>query len=379
MKKYMIAMLFALSLLLFLPSCDKSDTPPDDTTATKDWRNAIEYEGNFYVNSQTKLLYSLDRGTITLWDNSGDGSVLQELEYNSAEDGAIESLTVEDINLDGNNDMKTIYSETEAGKKYNLWLWDATNGKYVSCKGFRAVNDPVVSEDGKTVSGIEDKGIFGRIETVFSFTEDLALEQVSGIITNETEIASAVSDALLGGEPVEKTENLIEINEEKCTVYTVGTGDSKAGYIVCSPSAFWYIDRGCVGVYKNITDSAGTYKEGVYMGEAGETANICAELYGCDVGELTIDSIDMGTVVDLSYNEDGVVIMPDPEAEIVGSSANGYRFYRGGEFLCHILKTESGKFYCCDSQLSGDMYYHLISAAGETTLTEGSVAEFYIE
>ncbi|MBR6650758.1 MAG: hypothetical protein IKL36_05030, partial [Clostridia bacterium] len=78
MKKK-ITLLLAILLMLNITGCKDDVDTPEETKKPNDWRNTIEYEGNFYVNSETKLLYALDKGTITLWDNAGEGDVLQVL------------------------------------------------------------------------------------------------------------------------------------------------------------------------------------------------------------------------------------------------------------------------------------------------------------
>ena len=105
-----MTLLLAVLLAFSLAGCKDSTHNTEETKKPSDWRNSIEYEGNFYVDSETKLLYALDKGTITLWDNSGNGDVLQVLDYNTAESDAIERLDIKDVNGDGSNDISTIFS-----------------------------------------------------------------------------------------------------------------------------------------------------------------------------------------------------------------------------------------------------------------------------
>ena len=95
-----------LCILLMLPlaaACGKK-MEAEDTAPVKqatDWRNQIEYDGSFYVSREIKLLYSLDKGTITLWDDGGTGKTLQTLTYDTAVTDAMENLIREDINGEG--------------------------------------------------------------------------------------------------------------------------------------------------------------------------------------------------------------------------------------------------------------------------------------
>jgi len=102
MKKICIlALVFAAVLCLF--SCNEAKGEPVVTTGkVTDWRNTIEYEGSFFVNKDRKMLYALDMGKITLWDNEGSGAPFQELKYDTSVADAIESIEKEDFNADGN-------------------------------------------------------------------------------------------------------------------------------------------------------------------------------------------------------------------------------------------------------------------------------------
>ncbi len=379
MKKK-ITLILALLLMLSFSACKDNNETDEETKKPSDWRNTIEYEGNFYVDSETKLLYALDTGTITLWDNSGTGEALQVLEYNSAESGAIESLNIKDINGDGANDISTVFSENEIGAKYNLWLWNKTEKKYKAINSYRNINNPVVSEDGTTVTGTLDCGIFGVVTSVYNFTESLTLEPVSVSIANADAIAQNISNALSGGATVALTEGTATIQGISCTTYAAQSGDSSAAYIAFSSDGVWYIDNGCIGVYKTIKDSNGAYEAGFYVDEAGEMADICAQLYACDVSQLTITGKSMGTLAQLDYDKEGnPIAITDTEAEPVGDEARGYAIAKDGQALCIMLKAGNSSYYCLDPNLSGDNYYHMVAASGEAKLVDFTASMYYIK
>lgn len=368
--------LLALLLILSMSSCKDDSSNTDETAKPSDWRNTIEYEGNFYVDSETKLLYALDKGTITLWDNAGEGDKLQILEYNSAESEAIESLEIKDFNGDGANDISTIFSENESGKKYNLWLWNKTDKKYKAVNNYRGINNPVLSDDLTTVTGMLDRGIFGVVTSVYTFTQQLTLEETSVTIANADIIAQSISDTLASGAPVTLGDGTATIQSIPCTVYT-----SDNAYIAFTSDGTWYIDRDCVGAYRIINEKDGGFEAGFYIDEAGEIADICAQLYGCDAGELTIKETDFGNILPCSYGEDGNVI-PSVDLEIdssKGEKANGYTIERNGETLCRMLKAEKSTYYCLDPDLSGDNYYHMVAASGETKLVDFTACNYYIQ
>ena len=377
MKKK-ITLLLAILLMLNITGCKDDVDTPEETKKPNDWRNTIEYEGNFYVDSETKLLYALDKGTITLWDNAGEGDVLQVLEYNSAESEAIESLEIADVNGDASNDISTIFSENESGKKYNLWLWNKTDKKYKAVNNYRNITNPIVSEDHTTVTGTLDRGIFGVVTSVYTFTEQLTLEETSITIANADVIAQSISDAIAGGAKVSLGDGIATIQSLPCSVY-VAEG---AAYIAFTPDGNWFIDKGCVGAYKAIEDKDGSFVEGFYMDEAGELADICAQLYQCDVNELTITAAHMGTLVPLSYDAEGQVIAPEePEGDEIphGREAKGFTIAKDGTTLCNMVKAGNSSYFCLDPNLSGDDYYHMIAAAGETKLVDFTANQYYIQ
>ncbi len=374
--KRKITVILALLLAFSLCSCNKSQNGEEQATTTGDWRNTIEYEGSFFVDSKTKLLYALDKGTITLWNNSGDGSVLQVLDYNSAESAAIESLEIKDVNGDGANDISTIFSENEEGKKYNLWLWDSANGKYKDLNGYRKINDPVVSEDFSTITGTLDRGIFGIVESIYTFTEELSLEEISVCVSNADEVAKGITTALNLPE-AKQAEGEAFIQSTKCSVYTA---DNKA-YIAHTPNGYWYVDIGCVGAYKAISDNNGAFEAGVYVDEAGEITDVCATIYECNIEELTISETSIGNILPCSYDEDGNVL-PSNDLAIDashGEVAKGFTIERNGETLCRMLKSDNSTYYCLDPDLSGDNYYYVVSLNGESKLVEKTASNFYLK
>ena len=381
MKKKLLVLLTAFTIIASMTACQDETKANEETTAGGDWRNKIEYEGNFYVNRDTKLLYALDVGTITLWDNGGNGEQLQVLEYNSAESGAIESLEIEDFNGDGDCDISTVFSESEEGSKYNLWLWDSANGKYKECKAYRNVNNPVISEDKTTVTGKLDKGIFGTVVSTYTFTEELGIELTATAIDSSDRIAKAISNALVNASEVALTEGVANIQGVPCTVYAASSDGEQTAYIAHTTDSYWYIDSGCVGVYRMINDTDGKYTAGGYVDEAGPIADFCSELYKCDVSALTITEKTMGIIAPLSYNEEGVIILPEiPDGEVPdGMEAKGYAFSLDGKELCIMLVAENSAYYCYDPNLTGDQYFYLVSSSGEAAIVPQTASQYFIQ
>ena len=134
MKKMLFAMA-AVLVAICLASCGAEGKTEEETTQQKeDWRNTIEYEGSFFVNEGKKMLYALDKGSITIWDNAGEGTALQVIKYDTSVSDAIERIEKEDYNGDENTDIRIIYSESEKGTRYNLYLWSDKAGRFVECQ-----------------------------------------------------------------------------------------------------------------------------------------------------------------------------------------------------------------------------------------------------
>lgn len=113
MKKRRIVLplcLILCALLMF--SCQKAEEGSEtEETREKNWRDSIEYEGSFYVSDGIKYLYAVKKGKITLWDDSKDGNVKQELSYDSTAEDVADRLERIDENGDGYTDLRLIYDE----------------------------------------------------------------------------------------------------------------------------------------------------------------------------------------------------------------------------------------------------------------------------
>ena len=346
---------FALGLciLLMLPlaaACGKK-TEAQNTTPVKqttDWRNQIEYDGSFYVSREIKLLYSLDKGTITLWDDGGTGEKLQTLTYDTAVSDAMENLIREDINGDGYADLQTIYSENQGEACYNLWLWDAESGKYVPCAAYRLVKNPIPDLDSGTISSVLETEGFGTVRSTYQFTETLTLELSSQIVEGADDIAMQIARTFTGAAAASLSDGEAEINGEACTVYTVGTGVSGSGaYIAYTPDAAWYADINCLGLYRAVDWNGSAYTLGHYMEDAGEAQDLARAVY--TAGDVTID---------ITATEEGF---------FGGRSAVQYTMEAEGNFLCKLCKPDLGGWYVT---VDGAAYYAM--SDGEV----GEVSEY---
>ncbi|MBR6676813.1 MAG: hypothetical protein IKL24_05730 [Clostridia bacterium] len=281
--KRIIVFAAALMCLFALCSCgEKKPAIDTNTPSSNDWRNTIEYEGSFFVNKELKMLYALDTGSITLWDNGGNGTPFQTLEYDTSVANAIERIETEDFSGDGNGDIRIIYSESGEGKRYTLFLWDVNTNKFAECRLYNTITDPVLNSEDNTVSGVWDLGIFGKVTRVYAFNETSGLDEVEIILHDAENVANKIAADTVGG-TVTLSENYITIDNKKCTLYISSEFGAENAYIVHSPEGEWYIDQYCFGFYRQCLDGGdGTVVLGKYVGKAGTAQHLANAIRGED-------------------------------------------------------------------------------------------------
>lgn len=352
---------FALGLciLLILPlaaSCGGKH-PADEAGTSRsstDWHNKIEYDGSFYVSPEIKLLYSLDKGSITLWDDGGEGDVLQKLSYDTTVSDAMENLIRTDVNGDGYADLQTVYSEEQGQICYNLWLWSGQTGQYRACGMYRLIKNPKSDPETGTVSSVFETEAFGTVQSTYQFTDTLDLEAISQEITDADTVASAIALALTGDAAVAPAAGPAKVGGEEYAAYTVGTGAGGSGaHIAYTPDATWYIDMQCLGMYRTVEWKEGAYVLGPYMDEAGEVQDL-ALAYEDTAQEITITARESG-YFDVR-------------------SAVRYTVEADGLPLCYLCKTESGSWYI---STDGSAYYDFVKgemgAGSEYTFLQGTI------
>lgn len=322
-NKKLLAVAVVLLASLTLASC-KSDSGEDETTAPDrplDWHNSIEYEGSFYVDKGTKLLYSLDRGEITLWDDAGGGSVLQTLKYDSTAPDAMERMEHIDINGDGCSDIRIIYDESD-GKRYNLWIWNQTRELYDVCSLYKDIRDPEAGENG-TVIGMTDNGVLGTVKKTYGFNDRLTLTEISSELLEADSAAAHIAEALSLGTAA-PAEGDTTIENVQCKAYTVSDekGDPTA-YLAYDPDGNWYIDVGALGFYRCVGyDKDVTIVPGIYTGEAGTVQQLAETAFS---GNITIE-----------YKATGFM---------GGKEAYRYSVNKDGAPCCYIVTAATGPWY----------------------------------
>lgn len=354
MKKLVLILLTAA--LLTVTSCGGKGQSEETDTAQGDWRNKIEYEGSFFVSESIKLLYALDTGTITLWDNKGSGDVLQVLKYDTSVSDAIERLEKKDLNGDGFTDLTTVFYETASEIKYNLWLWDNGTRSYTPCSIYKSIPNPVPDPESKTVTGTRKTEDFGTVSMQYRFTDGLSLDPVVIQIENAEEIGLKICENLLPGSTVTPAPGNATVNGTVCSVLIAEAGGASTGYIAYDTDASWYIDTGCVGAYKIIEADGGTYKAGEYTDDAGKAAEICRELCGEEGAEITVARKLSGKIED----EDALCFI----------------MQKNGAPYCALYKSSKEAWFF---KAEGDDTYYLVSSAGTAQLVEPAAVRFITE
>lgn len=352
MKKANIILCLVMAVLCLF-SCKKggSDELISGTDAVSaDWRDRIAYDGSVYVDEGTKILYSMDKGSITLWDNAGDGAPLQTLTYDSYYDKVFDTLDFEDVNMDGHKDITVIYKK-DTFTLYNLWLWNDAESSYTAVPLYKTIYDPIVSEDGKTVRGKKDMGMFGILEMTYTFGEDLSLTRTNIDISNAEEVASSMASQLVGQNSVKKTGTTVTINGEICTVVAVNSDKGNAAYLAYTSDGDWYADTLCIDVFRQIGENNGTYTLKDYADAAGEAYERASAIY--QNKNVTVTDFIRGT--------------------IGACEAEAYVFELDGARLCTIVKADNNVWYGTEGALKE---CYIISALGDFRYVPGETYKF---
>lgn len=302
MKKIIFAAI-AIFAALSLFSCGSESQAEEETTAKSDWRNTIEYESSFFVNESKKMLYALDKGSITLWDNGGDGRELQTINYDTSVADAIERIEKADFNNDGNCDIRIIYSESERGTKYNLFLWSDKAGRFVECQLYNTIVDPVYDAEAAVVVGVENKGVFGTVTTHYAFNESSGLDVVSVTIGDLEGVAAAISTAV-GGERIEKIVTEFTVNDISCNGYYVYSEEKIIAYIAYTEGSDWFVDEGRCGLYREVCEKDNAVALGDYVGAAKHAYDLVKLIKG-ESARLT--GMTLGVIRDLPAERFGGV------------------------------------------------------------------------
>jgi len=189
----------------------------------------------------------------------------------------------EDFNGDNNCDIRIIYSESEKGTRYNLFLWSDKAGRFVECMLYNTITDPVYNSETGEITGVTDKGVFGKVTKTYCFNSSSGLDELTCTIEGVDSVAATVAKAI-GGESVERIVNTVTVDEKECTAYSVISGGKKVGYVAATPDSVWYVDAGCCGLYRETGESeSGEVLLGDYLGEARAAFNLAKLMGGEDV------------------------------------------------------------------------------------------------
>ena len=331
MKKYLTAAaVIATAACLF--SCSGNSAENDETTAPreKDWHNSIEYEGSFYVNETTKLLYSLDRGTVTLWDDKGSGNVLQTLKYDSTVDDAMERVEFADENFDSNADIKILYDESN-GKKYNLWLWNENKGQFDMCTKYKDIRDPRQVPEDKVIMSTDDNGVFGVLEKKFAFDEHMNITEVAASVIDESTVANNIAEKLSLGS-TSPAESKVNIGKLECTAFITKDGNgTTTGYLAYDADGVWYADMGALGFYRSLAIDSDSIVLADYTEEAGQVQKLAAANFEGDIA--------------ITYKQSGYMSYENTDGSSGKTEAYRYTVTSDGEVCCYIVGANSSYWY----------------------------------
>lgn len=350
MKKLLL-IAFSLILAVSLFSCGEGKEEAE-TTQKSDWRNTIEYEGSFYVNSDLRVLYAFDKGTITLWDDSKGGETLQTISYETSVSDAIERIEKEDFNGDGNRDIRIIYTESEEGTKYSLFLWSEKTGRFAECSLYKTILDPVIDPETFTVTGVSDLGIFGTVTAVYTFNDTSGLDVSSMEIADVDAVAKTICDATVGG-TLRSAEGKATINNQECSVYISSDDSGDTAYFAYTPDSQWFIDKGCIGLYRKLEANGDTVILGKYTDDAAAAEDLAKKI-------LSEESIEITMVT---------------EGVVNGKAATKYDIKGESSKEIYLIRTENGYWYCSENNTE---FYSINASTGLPVEEDSETVEFAV-
>ena len=349
-----------------MTACGEDNKPDKDDTAAPDWRNSIEYEGSFFVERERKLLYALDKGKIILWDNGGDGSILQTLEYDTSVEDAIDRMETEDINSDGFSDIRMLYSEKDGETEYSLWLWKDSELRFFECRAYRFVPNPETRDDGNVNSSVVLNG-FGTLERVYSFNAEGGLDEESFVITDATSVANTLGSALLPDfAGVMPADGNATVDECTCPTFAITDKAGTESYLAYSNEGVWYVDTSGLGLYRTVTLENGTYKKGEYVGEAGSIRDTVSKM-GENGAEAEITDVEKGYVGDTKAVK--YTLLRDGTAVYVVTVDKGLWYYSENGEDYNVLDSKN----CAVGSSAGITFE--IPSAEESEVTTEDVSE----
>ena len=258
----MYALLLAAVLLCpaAMSGCTGDKAPADTAGETKQaarWQDSIEYDSTLSPDGKTVFLYAVSRGKITLWDKNSEKAYPVVLKYDSTADDATDRLETADINGDGYEDIRLVYSESDTGISYNLWLWDADSERYTYCNNYRKIENPESADGGKTVTCHADKGAFGEITQTYTFNDTCGIDLMSSSVDDPDAVAAAICGGLgFGG--ITASGAPITIGGTKCSLYTAGDKE----FLAYTDESVWYASPKDTSEYYEVKYDGGAYSLG---------------------------------------------------------------------------------------------------------------------
>lgn len=259
-KIYALILAAALLCPAVMSGC-KSDKAPNgtagETKRAARWQDSIEYDSTLSPDGKTVFLYAVSRGKITLWDKNSEKAYPVVLKYDSTADDATDRLETADINGDGYGDIRLVYSESETGTSYNLWLWDTNAGRYTYCNNYRKIENPESADGGKTVICHTDTGAFGKITQTYTFNDTCGIDLTSSSADDPDAVAAAICQGL-GFDGITASGAPITVGGTECRLYTAGDGE----FLAYTDESVWYASPKDTSEYYEVKYESGAYSLG---------------------------------------------------------------------------------------------------------------------
>ena len=174
-------------------------------------------------------------------------------------------------------------------------------------------------------------GVFGKVEKVFTFNANCGLDEKSVKLFEPAKVAQGIADDTVGG-TVKKAEGKKTVNEIECKVFVAKDAGKNLAYLAYTPDSEWYIDVGCIGLYRRIEDTEGTATLGKYLGDA-RTAVALAETVFEKSAQVTGTSV--GLMDDVTAQV-FFIVLDDGEETAVARDERASWYLYDGEFYIRV-------------------------------------------
>lgn len=254
-NKISVALLFAIILTVLLSACGAER--PEHSVNLK------------CINGDVKRYYEIGvtSDSVSFWYKDDLKAYISETALPQTIENvsyAKSNMYFADVNSDGYEDLVVPY-RTEGDDVYSFILINAQDNTFEVYEGLH--DKPNLSAGRETLTSSEKIGDFGEMIYVYSIDEeDGSIIEETSYIENTNEVIRSIASEFYGNigykveHPFRNTPlgirfGRIQIGNTYGTAYVLYREDALAAVMVIGDDGEWYIDDGCISLYKRLTIS----------------------------------------------------------------------------------------------------------------------------